>query len=233
MCDQIYDLLLKNNYIKILDHLVKLSIQGRIYCKLHDSFKHNFENYNMFRQIVKSAIDKERLKFVETPRDDQSISIGPDGKGFLHRLLQANPFKHEKVKTTGEGIMLSSKQIIHEHNVDILECENSIKVKMKTPRTRGQQANPELDASKLKENKGRNKHERKKSKVTFAQLLDKYQKASEAKGAYRQTMQKHQDHPVDANLRTCIGKGRISMQHIHILILDCQCQCRGYLTMVM
>ena len=80
MCDQIFNFLLKNNYIKILDHHVKLSIRGRMYCKLHDSFKHSFEDCNMFRQIVKSAIEKGRLKLVETPRDDQSIPIGPDFK---------------------------------------------------------------------------------------------------------------------------------------------------------
>ena len=61
----------------------------------------------MFWQIVKSAIEKGRLKFVGTPRDDQSISIGPDGKKFLHRLLQADPFK-ENVKAAGDGIKLSS-----------------------------------------------------------------------------------------------------------------------------
>ena len=36
----------------------------------------------MFRQIVKSAIDKGRLKFVETPRDDQSIPFGPNWNFF-------------------------------------------------------------------------------------------------------------------------------------------------------
>ena len=69
----------------------------------------------MFRQIVKSAIDKGRLKFVETPKDDQSIPIGPDGKRFLHRLLQADPFK-ENVKAEGDGIKLSSKEVVEEHN---------------------------------------------------------------------------------------------------------------------
>ena len=78
MCDQIFDLLLKNDYIRILDHHVKPSIQGRMYCKLHDSFKHNFEDCNMFRQIVKSAIDSGRLKLVKTP-SDHAIPIGPDG----------------------------------------------------------------------------------------------------------------------------------------------------------
>ena len=65
----------------------------------------------MFCQIVKSAIDKGRLKFVETPRDDQSILIGPNGKRFLNRLLQDDSFKDEKVKTTGDGIKLSIKKL--------------------------------------------------------------------------------------------------------------------------
>ena len=90
----------------------------------------------MFRQIVKSAIDKGRLKFVETPRDDQSIPIGPDGRKFLHRLLQADPLK-EKVKTTGDGIKLSSKESVEEHNEHKLEGENSIEATMKTPRIGG------------------------------------------------------------------------------------------------
>ena len=108
MCDQIFDLLLRNSYIRILDHHVEPSVQGRMYCKLHDLSKHNFEDCNMFLQIFKSAIDKGRLKFVETPRDDQSILIGLDGRTFLHRLLQVDPFE-QKVKTTGDGIKLSSK----------------------------------------------------------------------------------------------------------------------------
>ena len=104
MCDQIFDLLLRNNYIRILDRNVEPSIHGRMYCKLHDSFKHNFEDCNMFCQIVKSAIEKGRLKFVETPRDDQSILIGRDGKKFLHHLLKADSLNDEKVKTVNDGI---------------------------------------------------------------------------------------------------------------------------------
>ena len=90
----------------------------------------------MFRQIVKSAIEKGRLKFVETPRDDQSIPIGPDGKKFLHRLLQADPFK-ENVKAAGDGIKLSRKEVVEEHNEHNLEGESSIEATMKTPRTGG------------------------------------------------------------------------------------------------
>ena len=153
MCDQIFDLLLKNNYIRILDHHVKPSIQGRIYCKLHDSFKHSIEDCNMFRQIVKSAIDKGRLKFVETPTDDESIPIGPGGKRFLHRLLQADPFK-ENVKAAGDGIKVSSKEVVEEHNEHNLEGKNSIEATMETPRTGGQQANPMIGASTTKGNKG-------------------------------------------------------------------------------
>ena len=76
------------------------------------------------------------MKFVETPRDDRSIPIGPDGKKFLHRLLQADPFK-ENVKAAGDGIKLSSKQVIEEHNEHNLEGESSIEATMETPRTRG------------------------------------------------------------------------------------------------
>jgi hypothetical protein len=76
------------------------------------------------------------LKLVETPRDDQSILIGPDGKRFLYRLLQADPSKHEKVKPVDNGIKLSSKKVVQEHNDNILEG-NSIKVAVKTLSTRG------------------------------------------------------------------------------------------------
>ena len=91
----------------------------------------------MFRQIVKSAIEKGRLKFVETPRDYQSIPVGPDEFFFLHQLLQDDPFKHEKVKTTGDEIKLSSKKVIEEHNEHKLEGKNFIEGTMKRPRTGG------------------------------------------------------------------------------------------------
>ena len=112
----------------------------------------------MFHHIVKQAIDKGRLKFVETPKDDQSIPIGPDGKRFLNRLLQDDSFKDEKVKTTGDGIKLSSKEVVQEHNENILEGMSSIKDTMKTARTGGQQENPKINASQDKGDKGRNKH---------------------------------------------------------------------------
>ena len=47
-----------------------------------------------------------------------------------------------------------------------------------------------------------------------------------------QIMQRNQDHPQGANMRSGIGKVSILMQHIHILILGRQCQCRGCLPML-
>ena len=151
----------------------------------------------------------------------------------MNRLLQDDSFKDEKVKTTGDGIKLSSKKVVQEHNENILEGMSSIEDTMKTPRTGGQQSNPEIDTSKTKGDKGRNKHKCKKSKVTFAQLSDKCQNKSEENGAYRSSDAKHQDHPLGANPRIAIGKKKILVQRVHMLILGRQCQCRGYLPMLM
>ena len=85
------------------------------------------------------------------------------------------------------GSIFQVKKVVQEHNENILEGMSSIEDTMKTPRTGGQQENPKIDASQDKGDKGRNKHKCKKSKVTFAQLLDKYQKKSEEKSAYRPT----------------------------------------------
>lgn len=132
-----------------------------------------------------------------------------------------------KVKTAGDGIKLSSKEVVEEHNEHNLKGENSIEFTMETPRTGGQQENPMIDESKPKENKGRNKRKCKRSKITFAELLDKYQKKIEEKNAYRPNHAKKPRSPQGANMRIGIGKVRILMQHIHILILGHQCQCRG------
>ena len=106
---------------------------------------------------------------------------------FLHQLLHADPFKHEKVKIVDDRIKFSSKEVVQEHNENILEGMSSIEDTMKTPRTGGPQENPNTGAITTKENKGRRKHKGKKPKVTFAQLLEKYQKISEENCAYRPT----------------------------------------------
>ena len=149
----------------------------------------------------------------------------------MHRLLQADPFK-EKVKTAGDGIKLSSKEVVEEHNEHNLEGENSMEAPMETPRTGGQQANPMIGASTTKGNKGRNKRKCKRLKITFAELLDKYQKKSEEKNAYRPNHAKKPRSPQGANMRIGIGKVIILMEHIHILILGRRCQCHRYLPML-
>ena len=123
--------------------------------------------------------------------------------------------------------MGSSKQVVEEHNEHNLEAENSVESTMKMPRTGGQQANPMIDVGEPKENKCQNWRKCKRSYISFAELLDKYQKKSEEKNAYRPNMQRNQDHPQGGNMRTGIGKVIILMQHIHILIFGRQCQCRG------
>ena len=69
------------------------------------------------------------------------------------------------------GSSFPSKEVVQEHNENILEGGNSIKVAQKTLCTGGQQENPKIGASTTKESKGRGKHKGKKPKVTFAQLL--------------------------------------------------------------
>ena len=107
-----------------------------MYCKLHDSSKHNFEDCNMFHQIVKSTIDKGRLKFVETPKDDQSILIGPNGRKFLYRLLQADPFK-VKVKTAGEGSSFQVKKLLKSIMNIILRAKIPSKLRWRRQGLRG------------------------------------------------------------------------------------------------
>ena len=82
--------------------------------------------------------------------------------------------------------------------------------------TGGQLENPKTDAGKVagqqghsKQSKGSGEHKRKRQKVTFAQLLEKYQKMSEEKSAYRPAQAKASKSPQGVILKTWIGK-RIS-----------------------
>jgi hypothetical protein len=176
MCDHILDVLVENIFIRISDHHVLPSMQGQMFCKLHNSFKHSTKDCNMFRQIVQSAIDKGRLSFAETHVNDQLNSIGLDGNNLLNRLLQTDSFKGEKVSTGEDGLKPSSetRDIAEVHVEDILVGEKSIQVASETSSTGGQQGDAKIDACKIKEDKGHDKHKGKKSKVTFEQLLAKY-----------------------------------------------------------
>jgi hypothetical protein len=88
-CDHVFDILLKNNFIRIIDHNVLPSIQNLeelTYCKWHNSFDHNTCDCNMFRHVIQLAIDKGRLKFSKAQQMDQLDSIGLDGKQVLNQL---------------------------------------------------------------------------------------------------------------------------------------------------
>ena len=67
----------------------------------------------------------------------------------------------------------------------LLKARVLLKLQWRRQGLGGQQANPIIDEREPKENKGRNKRKCKRSKITFAELLDKYQKKSEEKNAYR------------------------------------------------
>jgi hypothetical protein len=59
-CDHVFDILLKNNFIRIIDHNTLPSIQNLeelTYYKWHNSFDHNTSNCNVFRRVIQSAID--------------------------------------------------------------------------------------------------------------------------------------------------------------------------------
>ena len=100
----------------------------------------------MFHQIIQSAVDKGRLKFVETQTYDQSVSIGLNGKKLLRRLPLADSCNDEQVHIEDDGIKPTSNEIVQEHNEDILEGEGSIKASPRTLSTGGQQENSQIDA---------------------------------------------------------------------------------------
>ena len=102
----------------------------------------------------------------------------------LHRLPLANSCNDEQVHIENDGIK-PTREIFQEHIEDILEGKGYTKASPRTSSTEGQQEYLKIDACKIKKDKGRNKYKGKKPKVTFTQLLEKYQKESEAKSSYR------------------------------------------------
>jgi hypothetical protein len=81
--------LLKNNFIRIIDHKALLSPQNLdelTYCKWHNSFDHNTSNCTMFHRVIQSAIDKGHLRFSEAQQNNQLDPIGLDGKQIWNWL---------------------------------------------------------------------------------------------------------------------------------------------------
>jgi hypothetical protein len=73
LCDNLFDILLENNFIKLFDQKVSPSLPelgDRKYCKWHKYFNHNTSDCNIFCQFIQSAIDSGRLRFAQTQGDD-------------------------------------------------------------------------------------------------------------------------------------------------------------------
>jgi len=100
LCDDLFDILLEKNFIKPFGHKVLLSsldAKERDYCKLHNSFDHSIQNCNMFRQIIQSAINSERLKFAHEQENDQLKSIGLDDKTLQNWPTSASPCNNKNI----------------------------------------------------------------------------------------------------------------------------------------
>jgi hypothetical protein len=81
--DHVLDVLLKNSFIRIIDHNALPSIKNLeelTYCKWHNSSNHNTSNCNVFHRVIQSTIDNGRLRFSEAQQKDQLDSISLDGK---------------------------------------------------------------------------------------------------------------------------------------------------------
>ena len=99
-CDHVFDVLLKNNFIRIIDHNALPSIKNLeelTYCKWHNSSNHNTSSCNMFCRVIQSAIDKGQLRFSEAQHIDQLDSIGLDGKQVSNWLVLVDSLKDQSL----------------------------------------------------------------------------------------------------------------------------------------
>ena len=127
LCDELFDILQEKNFIKSLDHKVlipSLDAKEQEYCKLHNSFDHSTQNCNMFRQIVKSAINSGRLRFAHAQENDQLKSIGLGDKRLQNWRTSSNSCNNENIGEKEESNSLNNeKDIFHELQDD--ELSNS------------------------------------------------------------------------------------------------------------
>jgi hypothetical protein len=134
LCDNLFDILLENNFIKLFDHKVSpspLELADKKYCKRHNSFNHNTSDCNIFRQFIQSAIDTGRLRLAQTREDDQLTTIGFNGKGSLNRLASTDLSKHPDLTAKEKDSKLPSveKDIVHNlQDQAIFEDDEPIKI---------------------------------------------------------------------------------------------------------
>ena len=130
-CDHIFDILLKNNFIRIIDHNALPSIQNLeelTYCKWHNSSDHNTSDCNVFRRVIQSAIDKGRLRFSEAQHIDQLDSIGLDGKQVSNRLALADSLKAQSSDAQERDVEPSSEDKVVVYELQIEDIREDSKV---------------------------------------------------------------------------------------------------------
>jgi hypothetical protein len=130
-CYHVFDILLKNNFIRIIDHSALPSIQNLealTYYKWHNSFDHNTSNYIAFRRVIQSAIDNRRLRFFEAQQMDQLDSIGLDGKQVSNWLALADSLKAQCSNAQGRDVEPSSgdKVVVHELQIEDTQEDNNV-----------------------------------------------------------------------------------------------------------
>jgi hypothetical protein len=131
LCDNLFDILIENSFIKLFDHKVSPSppeLGDQKYCKWHNSFT---SDCNIFHQFIQSAIDSEQLRFAQTQGDDQLAIIGFDGRGSLNRLASADLFKDPNLIAKEEDSELPSdeKDVVHDlQDQTIIEDDELVKI---------------------------------------------------------------------------------------------------------
>jgi len=129
--DHTFDILLKNNFIRIIDHNALPSIRNLeelTYCKWCISFDHNTCNCNMFCHEIQSDIDNGRLRISEAQQMDRLDSIGLDGKQVLNRLALADSLKDQSSNVQEGDLEPSSegKIVVHEAQIEDVSEDNNV-----------------------------------------------------------------------------------------------------------
>jgi hypothetical protein len=130
-CDHVFDILLKNNFIRIIDHNALSSIKNLeelTYCKWHNSSNHNTSDCNVFRRVIQSTIDKGRLRFSEAQQMDQLDSIGLGGRQVSNRFTLADSLKAQGSNIEERDVEPSSEDKIVVHEMQIEEDNKVITI---------------------------------------------------------------------------------------------------------
>jgi hypothetical protein len=78
--DEIFDILYKANQLKIIGRHrfpSKEELKGRDYCKWHSTYTHATKSGVTFRNVVQNKIDRNILKFPETPQENMAVDADP------------------------------------------------------------------------------------------------------------------------------------------------------------